>query len=136
MSQIQKYKFWNIKFNKFVGPEEYLVDSRLNVFFLEHGPEGDKLINSNGFIRVLENTNFKDKNGSYIFEGDEIVDNDGTLGRVAWSDNAICFDQIQNEGVEVNGFYNKSGWSVTFQDLKHHPILLQKDTASLLSIKK
>jgi len=136
MIKTPKYKFWHTKFNKFVGPEEYVVDYKLNVFFVEHGPEGDILINCKDVVRPLENTYFKDKSGKPIFESDELIDNDGTIGQVIWSENALCLNKVDKEDRDIEGYFDKTGWAVIFQDLKHHPILLQKDTASLLTVIK
>lgn len=134
MSQIQKYKIWNKEFNKIVGPEEYVIDAFLNVYFVEHGPEGDRLINCKNKVILLENTGFKDCKGNYIFNRDEVIDNDGSIGSIGWSESCVCVDALEQD--EINGFFNKSGWAVKYDDMEKYPIMLQPDTGKLLTVIK
>ena len=79
---------------------------------------------------LKENTGFQDANNQYLFAGDTVKDNDGTVGKVIFSDNCMCLDLDNTD----RSLINRQGWAIEFLDMKAFPVLLQKDNSKLIKL--
>lgn len=112
-----RFRVFNKEFNKIVGSEEYVLGDNGTVFFKDI--VNNLLVECSDKVIIQESTNLKDRKGIEIFDGDLVKDNDGSIGKIFWSDNAISLGEETNVGC-----FNLIGWAVQFETMKDYPILL------------